>query len=121
MMEATSIFVTLVIPCNPGDKFTSETSGPFGDGKISTAQLSHPVALAAAIANFLEAMFEAGAFAGATAADSFYVKCDASNNTGEMAGTGQLLCEVGVAPAIPAEFVVFRVGRTRDKLEITES
>ena len=32
---------------------------------------------------------------------------------------GQLLAEVGVAPTLPAEFVVFRVGRTQDALEVT--
>lgn len=53
MISATFIFVTLVIPCSPGDRFTSRTSGPFGDGRMSTAQMSHPVALAAAIAIFV--------------------------------------------------------------------
>ncbi len=28
--------------------------------------------------------------------------------------------EVGVAPAIPAEFIIFRVGKTQDRLEVTE-
>jgi len=69
---------------------------------------------------FLESIFEAGGLSGATAKDAFFVKCDATNNTPDMADVGQFLAEVGVAPAIPAEFIVFRVGRTADRLEVTE-
>ena len=42
------------------------------------------------------------------------------HNPPEMADLGQLVVEVGVAPTYPAEFVIFRIGRTRDTLEITE-
>jgi hypothetical protein len=77
--------------------------------------------LTMAISGFLTAQWRRGALKGQRAEDAFYVRCDASNNTSEMAGNGMLLAEVGVAPVIPAEFVVVRVGRTRDTLEITES
>ena len=73
-----------------------------------------------ALTVFLESVYEAGALAGDTAAQAFFVKCDASNNPPELADTGQFVAEVGVAPAIPAEFIVFRVGRTQDGLEMTE-
>jgi uncharacterized protein len=73
-----------------------------------------------ALTVFLESVFEAGALAGKTDADSFYVKCDAENNPPELAAAGAFLAQVGVAPALPAEFVVFRVGRTEDRLEVTE-
>jgi len=69
---------------------------------------------------FLESIFEAGALAGANASQAFYVKCDASNNPPDLGDVGQFVAEVGVAPAIPAEFIVFRVGRTQDRLEMTE-
>ena len=69
---------------------------------------------------FLESLFQGGAFAGATAEQSFFVKCDASNNPPELAAAGQFLAEVGIAPTIPAEFIVFRIGRTQDRLEVTE-
>jgi phage tail sheath protein FI len=32
-----------------------------------------------------------------------------------------MIVEIGIAPVIPAEFVVFRIGRTEDVLEVTES
>jgi len=76
--------------------------------------------VAGAISSFLEAVYEAGALAGASDAEAFYVKCDAGNNPPELGDLGEFLAEVGVAPAVPAEFVVFRVGRTQDRLEITE-
>jgi len=31
-----------------------------------------------------------------------------------------LVVEIGVAPVIAAEFVVFRIGRSEDTLEVTE-
>lgn len=72
------------------------------------------------ITNFLETLFNAGAFAGNAAEESFYVKCDASNNPPASTALGQLMIEIGVAPALPAEFVVFRIGRVGDALEVTE-
>jgi hypothetical protein len=73
-----------------------------------------------ALTVFLESIFQGGALAGATDAESFYVKCDGENNPQSLAANGQFVAEVGVAPALPAEFVVFRVGRTADSLEVTE-
>lgn len=78
------------------------------------------LAVTGAITGFLEAVYEAGALAGATDNQAFFVKCDATNNPPDLADVGQFVAEVGVAPAIPAEFVVFRVGRTQDQLEVTE-
>jgi phage tail sheath protein FI len=78
------------------------------------------LAVSGAITVFLEAVYEAGALAGATDNQAFYVKCDSTNNPPELSAAGQFLAEVGVAPAIPAEFIVFRVGRTKDQLEVTE-
>ena len=76
--------------------------------------------LVLAISSFLGTVWERGALAGATAEESFFVKCDEENNPPPLADLGQLVCEVGVAPAIPAEFVVFRIGKTADQLQITE-
>jgi hypothetical protein len=78
------------------------------------------LAVNGALTVFLEAVYEAGALAGATDNEAFFVKCDSTNNPPELAAVGQFVAEVGVAPAIPAEFVVFRVGRTQNGLEVTE-
>jgi phage tail sheath protein FI len=78
------------------------------------------LAVSSAITVFLEAVYEAGALAGDTDNQAFYVKCDATNNPPEITDAGQFVAEIGVAPAIPAEFIVFRVGRQQDRLEVTE-
>jgi len=61
------------------------------------------------VRSFLEKLYEKGMFAGGSPEDCFYVKCDAETNPPEVRETGMLICEVGVAPAIPTEFIVIRV------------
>ena len=73
-----------------------------------------------AISSFLESLWEVGALVGATASEAFFVKCDEANNPPEVVDAGQLLAEVGVTPVNPAEFVIFRIGRAEDDLEIVE-
>ena len=70
------------------------------------------------VSGLLRGLWARGALAGASAEQAFYVTCDASNNLPGAVDAGQLLAEVGVAPTLPAEFVVFRVGRTQDALEV---
>lgn len=76
--------------------------------------------LRTSISGFLEAQWRKGAFAGNTAEESFYVKCDQANNSQATTTAGQLFVEIGIAPALPAEFVVFRIGQVGDTLEVTE-
>jgi len=76
--------------------------------------------LRTAVSSFLEVQWRKGAFAGNTAEESFYVRCDETNNTPATASNGQLFVEIGIAPTVPAEFVVFRIGKVGDTLEITE-
>ena len=68
----------------------------------------------------LTPVFTSGALRGETAEQSFYVRCDDSNNPPEAIANGQVLCEVGVAIAAPAEFIVFRVGRREAVVELLE-
>ena len=68
---------------------------------------------------FLLGMHESGAFAGATPDESFYVKCDLDNNPQETRDRGGLIVEIGIAPSKPFEFVVLRVGRVHDAIEVT--
>ena len=76
--------------------------------------------LRVSISSFLEAEWKKGALKGNTAEESFFVKCDETNNTQASTASGELIVQVGVAPTLPAEFVVFRIGRVGDTLEITE-
>lgn len=66
------------------------------------------------IGAFLGELFRLDAFAGATEEESYFVRCDEALNPPRVAGAGQLLCEVGVAPAEPLEFIVLRLERGGD-------
>jgi hypothetical protein len=63
------------------------------------------------IASFLTLLWRSGALMGVTPEQSFYVKCDAETNPPEVVDAGQLVCEIGLAPVKPAEFVIFRIGQ----------
>ena len=61
--------------------------------------------------NFLMRVWRDGALFGATPAQAFYVKCDAETNPPEVIEAGQVVCEIGIAPVKPAEFVIFRLSQ----------
>ncbi len=81
-------------------------------------QLREKITLA--ISTFLTGLWQRGALAGDVVDDAFYVRCNDANNPADAQAEGRLLAEVGVAPVIPAEFVVLRIGRVEDVLEVTE-
>lgn len=70
---------------------------------------------------FLTGLWRQGALAGATAAEAFYVKCDAETNPPESVDEGKLIVEVGLAPVKPAEFVVFRLSQWQGGSEMSEA
>jgi hypothetical protein len=74
----------------------------------------------ASIAGFLETIWKQGGLAGKAVDEAFFVICDDTNNSAAMIANGQLVADIGVAPTIPAEFVIFRIGSTADSLEVTE-
>ena len=63
---------------------------------------------------YLRQLFAAGAFRGATEDESFFVRCDDTNNPARTADLGQLLVEIGVAPSEPLEFILLRLSRDAD-------
>ena len=69
------------------------------------------IQLRIAASNFLTRVWSDGALFGSTPAQAFYVKCDSETNPPEVIEAGQVICEVGVAPVKPAEFVVFRLSQ----------
>ena len=72
------------------------------------------------ISSFLETLWQQGALVGATPEEAFYIKCNETNNPPEIVNQGKIVTEIGVAPTHPAEFIIFRVGRTVEELEIVE-
>ena len=51
----------------------------------------------------------AGAFAGSTPRESYFVQCDQTTMTRGDLDSGRLIVLIGVAPIKPAEFIVFRI------------
>jgi len=64
-----------------------------------------------AVEGFLLDEWKSGALLGATPAQAYFVKCDASTMTQDDLDNGRLICLIGVAAARPAEFVIFRIGQ----------
>jgi len=73
------------------------------------------------ITSFLLSLWQRGALMGTAADEAFFVKCDEENNPADARDRGQMLAEVGVAPARPFEFIVLRVGRAHNQFEIAEA
>jgi uncharacterized protein len=70
---------------------------------------------------FLENIWRTGGLKGARAADSFYVKCDETNNPPAIVDTGRIVCEIGVAVAAPMEFLIFEIHQETGGAEIVEA
>lgn len=60
------------------------------------------------ITSFLLGFYKSGAFFGDSPEEAFYVRCDDELNPPESIDAGNVVCEIGIAPAKPAEFVTFR-------------
>lgn len=60
---------------------------------------------------FLLRIWKDGALFGDSPEEAFYVRCDDELNPPESIDAGYVVCELGIAPAKPAEFVVFRISQ----------
>jgi hypothetical protein len=63
------------------------------------------------ITSFMLRIWKDGALFGDSPEEAFYVRCDDELNPPESIDAGYVICEVGIAPAKPAEFVVFRISQ----------
>ena len=61
------------------------------------------------INGFLENLWRSGMLAGATPEESYFVEIGPSTMTKDDIANGRLICNIGIAPSRPAEFVIFRV------------
>lgn len=61
------------------------------------------------VSNFLLQVWRNGALRGITQDEAFFVRCDRTTMTEADIDAGMLICEVGIAPVKPAEFVIFRI------------
>jgi phage tail sheath protein FI len=58
---------------------------------------------------FLRAQWRLGALYGRTEEQAFFITCDETVMSQDDILNGRLICEIGIAPVRPAEFVVFRI------------
>lgn len=63
------------------------------------------------ISAFLVNEWRKGALFGLTPDEAFFVKCDRETNPAEGIDAGQVVCQIGVAPVKPAEFVIFQLSQ----------
>jgi hypothetical protein len=61
---------------------------------------------------FLGSLYSRGMLAGGNQEQAYFVKCDAETNPPEQVDSGMLICEIGVAPVIPAEFIMISLVQT---------
>lgn len=58
---------------------------------------------------FLSSMWRSGALAGTSPGEAFFVNIGRSTMTQDDIDNGRLICNIGIAPVKPAEFVIFRI------------
>jgi uncharacterized protein len=63
------------------------------------------------IESFLFGVWKTGALTGTKPEEAYFVRCDRTTMTQDDIDNGRLVCLIGVAPAYPAEFVIFRIGQ----------
>ncbi len=69
--------------------------------------------------SFLSNLHAKGMLAGGNPEQAFFVKCDAENNPPEQVDSGMLICDIGVAPVSPAEFIMISLTQTMNGPEST--
>lgn len=72
------------------------------------------------VRSFLDHLWQRGMLEGATAGEAYSVVCDETTNPPEETERGRIICEIGVWPPWPAEFVIVRIGKTESGTEILE-
>lgn len=61
------------------------------------------------IESFLATCWRDGALAGSTPEQAYFVECGPTTMTQDDIDNGRLICNIGIAPVKPAEFVIFRI------------
>ncbi len=61
------------------------------------------------IESFLATCWRDGALMGTSPSEAFFVECGPTTMTQDDIDNGRLICQIGIAPVKPAEFVIFRI------------
>jgi hypothetical protein len=70
------------------------------------------------VRSFLDSLWRRGMLDGASREEAYSVTCDATVNPESESAKGKLVCEIGILPPWPAEFVVMRIGITEGAVEM---
>ncbi len=73
------------------------------------------------VSTYLNQLFRQGALKGVSQQQAFYIKCNEETNPQEVRDAGQVVTEIGIAPAVPSEFIVVRIVHGSGGVDITES
>ncbi|MBR3307547.1 MAG: phage tail sheath family protein [Lachnospiraceae bacterium] len=65
--------------------------------------------VALTVSSFLDGLWRNGMLAGNSAGESYFVEIGPSTMSRDDIMNGRLICNIGIAPSRPAEFVIFRV------------
>ena len=61
------------------------------------------------VSSFLDSMWRSGMLSGSSPAEAYFVEIGPSTMSRDDIMNGRLICNIGIAPSRPAEFVIFRV------------
>jgi hypothetical protein len=64
------------------------------------------------VSDFLSDLYKQGMLSGGNLEEAFFVKCDVETNPPEQVDSGMLICDIGVAPVYPAEFIMISLTQT---------
>jgi phage tail sheath protein FI len=73
------------------------------------------------VTSFLLSLWQKGALAGSNPRQAFFVRCNEDTTPAAARDRGELVLEAGIAPSIPFEFVVIRIGRSENQFELAET
>jgi len=71
------------------------------------------------LGTYLTDLWRAGALQGDVVTDAFFVRCNADLNPPDSREQGNVITEIGLAPAAPAEFVIITVQHNSGTTELT--
>jgi len=63
------------------------------------------------VASFLDNLWRAGMLAGDSASEAYFVEIGTNTMSRDDIENGRLICNIGIAPTKPAEFVIFRISQ----------
>jgi phage tail sheath protein FI len=68
--------------------------------------------------DYFEMLRQRGALAGGTPEEAWFVRCDETTTTPSDREAGRLIVQIGVAPSAPLEFILLKLGKSVDQLEL---